>query len=74
MQERDAFVEGVQKESIGKGYDFYRVVRMLFQMNVYNYGDINAIKKGQNSIKIVCSHQIFSSLLGNFPPLKGLLA
>ena len=57
-KERDNFLNGLQSEALGKDYDFYRVVSVLFSIHVYNVGKYNDKKTN----KIVCSHTIFKEL------------
>lgn len=60
-KERDGFISNLQYEALGKLYDFNRVVRIMFSINVYNLGKLYNTRRSE---KIVCSHEIFRVLKG----------
>jgi hypothetical protein len=69
--QRSLFLTTVTHDSLGKSYDFYRVVQMLLSINVYNLG---LYKEKKSQQRIVCSHQIFKCLQETHPGFKERVA
>ncbi|CDW74132.1 leucine rich repeat family protein [Stylonychia lemnae] len=57
-QQREQFLQTIQKMSMGKQYDYYRIIQVLISQSLFE-----TKKYEDNSTnKIICSHQIYLAL------------
>lgn len=68
-EERQEFLDTLQKISLGKQYDYYRIIQILISTSLFE------LKKFDDSCtdKIVCSHNIFQALIYSKRRLRPLI-